>query len=279
MRFLSVLITLAALAYGGYWVNLHHPELKGKALDWMNNGTFHTLEARFTAQQIMEANQRALLKDNRHKFLEPTMKFSPYLLMRVKYTAQEDVTKEGMIIWDLLDGEMVLNTNHWEKTHGFFDCINAYVEKDEFRIIRALAEKGNSLDREALSKTLRVENDVLGKWLESCRKKKLVVQMGNHYRLHFQDPRLPVKRPNTLIDDRIVTKSCNLSERLSKRFSHGQIKRIAEAAFGQDFAIRSTLVVYLPIYCITIQNPDGSVHTSYWNALNGRSLPFTALLE
>ncbi len=278
MRIISTLLTLAALGYGGYWVNTNHPELKGRVLDYINNGSFHTLEARFTAQQIMEMNRKTLLKDDRHKFLEPSMKFSPYLLMEVKYTNAENQTGEGLILWDLLDGEMVLNTNHWEKTHGFADCINAYVEKNEFRVIKALAERGGVLDRETILKALHVENDILGNWLETCRRKKIVVQSGSMYRLHLQKPRLAVK-PETFVDDRLVTKSCNSSERLSKRFSHTQIRRITEAAFGQDFAVRSTLAVYLPIYCITIENPDGSVHTSYWNALNGRPLPFTALLE
>jgi hypothetical protein len=198
--------------------------------------------------------------------------------MEVKYTNHENQTGEGLILWDLLDGEMVLNTNHWEKTHGFADCINSYVEKNEFRVIRTLAERGGTLDRETLLKALQVENDILGNWLETCRRKKIVVQSGSQYRLHLQKPRLAVK-PETFVDDRLVTKSCNSAERLSKRFSHTQIRRITEAAFGQDFAVRNTLAVYLPIYCITIENPDGSVHTSYWNALNGRPLPFTALLE
>lgn len=278
MRILSTLVTLGALGYGGYWVNLNHPEVKGKVMDFIHSGSFHTLEARFTAQQIMEMNKLSLLKDSRHKFLEPTMKFSPYLLMEVKYSTPENQTGEGMILWDLLDGEMVLNTNHWEKTHGFADCINAHVEKNEFRVIKTLAERGGVLDRESIIKALQVENDVLGGWLETSKRKKIVVQSGNHYRLHLQKPRLAVK-PETIVDDRLVTKACNSAECLSKRFSHNQIRRISEAAFGQDFAVRNTLAVYLPIYCITIENPDGSVHTSYWNALNGRQLPFTALLE
>ena len=278
MRLLSTLLTLGSLAYGGYWINTNHPELKGKVIDFVQSGHFHTLEARFTAQQIMEMNRDVLLKDSRHKFLEPTMKFSPYLLMEVKYSTPEHQTGEGLILWDLLDGEMVLNTNHWEKTHGFADCINAHIEKNEFRVIKVLAERNIALDRESLLRSLQIENDVLGAWLESSKRKKIVVQAGNHYRLHLQKPRLAV-RPETAVDDRLVTKACNSAERLSKRFSHNQIRRIAEAAFGQDFAIRNTLSVYLPIYCITIENPDGSLHTSYWNALNGRSLPFTSLLE
>jgi hypothetical protein len=277
MRILSTLVSLAILGYGGYWTNLNYPDLKTRTMEWIESGKFHTLEARFTAEQIMDMNRKVLLKDERHKFLTPSTKFSPYLLMEVKFTSNLE-TGEGIILWDLLDGEMVLNTNHWEKTHGFCDCINAKIAKDEFRVINTLSERGGILDRESLLQSLQVENDLLSAWLDGCRRKKLVVQTGSQYRLHLQKPRLS-PRPQTIIDDRLVTKSYKSSDRLGKRFSDSQVKRIAEAAFGQDFAIRHTLDVYLPIYCITIENPDGSVHSSYWNALNGKQLPFTALLE
>ena len=278
MRLISTAVLVAAISYGMYWYNDTKPDLKAKALEFVNSGDFHTLEARFSANQIMEMNKKFLLKDEKHKFLSPVIKFSPYVLIEVKYNTVEMQTGEGVILWDLLEGEMVLNTDHWEKTHGFSDCINANIEKNEFRVINALAERGGALDRENLLRVLQIENDVLGGWLDGCRRKKLVVQNGNTYRLHLQKPRLAVK-PETLIDDRLVTKSYKSTERLPRRFSHHQVKKIAEAAFGQDFAIRHTLDVYLPIYCITVQNPDGSVHTSYWNAINGRAIPFTALLD
>lgn len=278
MKLLSTLVTVAGLVYGGYWVNINHPDWKAQVLEFINSGSFHTLEARFTAQQIMDMNNRTLLKDERHKFLPAATKFSPYVLMEVKYSNAMHETTESLILWDLLDGEMVINTNQWEKTHGYADCINANVEKNEFRVINALAERGGILDRENLLRALHVENDVLGHWLDGCRRKKLVVQSGSQYRLHLQRPKL-ITTPETMIDDHIVTKFYKSTERLKKRFTHSQIKRIAESSFGTDFAIRNTLDVYLPIYCITVENPDGSVHTSYWNALNGRPLPFTSLLE
>ena len=278
MRLLSSLFTLAALCYGAYWANQHHPDLKHKALEFVNSGQFHTLEARFTAKQIMDLNQADLLKDTRHKFLHSSIKFAPYLLMQVKYTKSDLQTNEGLMLWDLLDGEMVINTNHWEKTHGFGDCIKSNVKKDEFRVLNVLADKGGILDRESLLNVMQVENDILGAWLESCRKKQLIVQSGNHYRIHLHNPRFNVN-PETLIDDRLVTKSYKNADRLARRFSRQQIKTISESAFGRDFAIRHMMYVFLPIYCITVQNPDESQHTSYWNAINGGQISFTSLIE
>ena len=269
---------IALLGYGLYWANLTHPEVKSKALEFVNSGTFHTLEARYSAKQIMDSHRRELLKDDKHRYLEPIVKFSPYLLMEVKYSHSDQHTGEGVILWDLLDGEMVIQTRQWEKTHGFGDCINANIEKNEFKIINLLAQKGGIIDKEYLFRAMQLETETLNPWIESCRRKKLIVQAGSQIRLHLQNPKLNV-RPETIIDDRLVTKSCKQAEKLKKRFSKTQIKHLAEAAFGYDFTIRNSMEVYLPIYAITVENPDSSVHTSYWNAINGSLLPFTAILE
>jgi len=271
MRLLFTLLTLASACYGLWWLSSTQPEVKTRLEEILNMGSFNTLEVRYSASHIMNANRRHLLKDNRHRYLEPTIKFYPYTLLEVKYTVSEKKTREGVILWDLNDGEMVIETKNWLKTHGLGDCINAGTDRHEFQIINTLAAKGGSADREALIKVLHVENAVLDAWIESCRRKQLIVQSGNRYRLHLEKPLLQM-RPSTKIDERLVTKPHRNAERVPGRFSLAQIEKIAKAAFGSDFAIRKTLDLYLPVHCITVQNPDGSVHTSHWNALNGKRM-------
>lgn len=278
LRLLSSLVSLSVLLYGGYYISVKHPEIKSKIMDMVHSGNFHTLEARFSARQIMEGNKRHLLRDERHQFLEPTTKYSPYLLMEVKYTRPDLTTGEGILLWDLIDGEMVRTTTNWEKTHGYADCIKARLTPQEFRIVNLLADRGGTLDRGSLIRILQTENESLDRAIESCRKKKLIVLNGNQYRLHLQRPRLHVL-PETTIDEHLVTKSLKNAERLSPRFSDWQIKQIAESAFSADFAIRSSMTVYLPIYSISVYNPDGTARTSYWNALSGNEIPFSALIE
>jgi hypothetical protein len=69
-----------------------------------------------------------------------------------------------------------------------------------------------------------------------------------------------------------VTKPHRNANRLNRRYSFSQIQRIAAAAFGSDFAIRKSTDIFLPVHCIVVQNPDGSIHFSHWNALNGSRL-------
>ncbi len=271
MRFLFTLITLGAACYGVWWLTETKPEVKSKVEDILHAGSFNTLEIRYTANQIMDAHRKQLLKDNRHKFLEPTLKFYPYLLLDVKYAISNKKTKEGVMLWDLTDGEMVIDTKQWEKTHGFGDCINANTDRQEFRVINTLAYKGGSADRETLIKALHVENEVLDAWIESCRRKQLIVQTGNNYRLHLEKPMLRIV-PSTKLDERLVTKPQRNAEKIPSRFSLAQIEKMTKSAFGNDFAVRKTTDIYLPVHCILVQNPDGSIHSSHWNALNGKRM-------
>ena len=278
MKKLLALIFLGLLGVVGWWVDTIHPEYKNKVVDLVSPDNFHTLEIKYTAEQIMDTHALTLLKTDEHHFLDSKIKYYPYLLMEVKYAQDDLVTNEGVILWDMIDGEMVVSENDWEKTHGFGDCIKSKVEKAEFKIINMLAARGGTIDRETLSYNLRVDNDVLDSWLENCRKKKLIVQNGNHYRLHMKTPRIHVQ-PRTHIDDKLVTKTFHKGGRITRRFSPTQIKRIAQSAFGSDFVIRKATKVYLPVCTLTVENPDGSLHTSYWNTLNGKELSFYTLFE
>lgn len=273
-----ILATIGMTGYGLWWLGTTHPEIKNKVEEFIDAGYFHTLEVRYTANQIMETHRNELLKTNQHKYLEPQVSFYPYLLLEVKYSVSEDKTTEGVILWDLTDGEMVIDTLRWIKTHGFGDCIDANTDRHEFKILHLLSKKGGSLDRDGLFKALNIDNEVLNGWVESLRRKKLIVQVGNKYRLHLENPRLKTS-PQTRIDERLVTKPQRNAIRVSRRYSISQIEKIAKAAFGNDFTIRKTTDVYLPVHSIVVENSDGSIHTSHWNALNGKQLIGTVFID
>ncbi len=270
-RLLSTLLMLSAFSTGGYWVWKNVPQVRAFVEEHIDTSSFHTLEVRHTAQQIMETRSLELLRDDQHTFLKPSLLFYPYLLLEVKYTDSNHQTREGVILWGLDDGEMVIDASTWEKTHGFQDCIVARANRNDFRILNALAKKRSPMRRDQLSDALHVETDLLDQWLDRCREKKLVVQSGGNYRLHFERPKLQVK-PQTHLNDWLVTKPYKNAEKVPKRYTVGQVESIAQAAFGNDFTIRNKKEVFLPVYSIIVQNPDGSRFTSYWNALNGQRL-------
>jgi hypothetical protein len=278
MRLLFILLTLGAIGYGAWQISQTHPEMKNTVEKYLPAQEFHTLEIRYTAEQIMSSHRKELLKSHQHKYLESQLRFYPYVLMEVKYCPTPKKTQESLILWDLCDGEMVLETKGWEKTHGFGDCILAGTDRYEFKVINLLAKKGGSCDREDLIKGLHLENNVLDSLIDKLRQKQLLVFSGNQYRLHLQKPMLKTY-PETKINERLVTKTWKNAHKISKRFSLAQIEKLAQAAFGDDFAIRHTSDVYLPVHSIVVQNPDGSVHTSLWNALNGKRILYSHSID
>ncbi len=278
MRILSTIIFLGALGYGLWWVNEKHPEWKTQALQLLHSSDITALEPRLTPEQIIEHYRKTLLSEGHQRLFEPEIKYYPYLLMEVKYALSAEKTGEGVILWDLLDGEMITDATHWEKTHGFSDCINANASKSELQIIQAIAKRGGHVDEETLRRMTALDKNILQTWIGSCRRKKLIVQNGRNYRLHMQNPRLSVL-PETIVNGPLTTKTISNAACIAKRYNPRDIRRAASYAFGEDFAIRTTREVYLPIYRMTIQNPDLSLYSAYFNALSGRQIASQSFVE
>ena len=275
-RLLMVTLCLSAVTFAGYWSWNHRERIFDVMNHYIDNGDFLTLEARYSAEQIMKAHSQELLVDESHQFQKPSLKFYPYLLIEAKYSGDDRKTHEGVILWSMVDGEMILNTHTWECTHGFQDAMLVGATREEFRIMNALAAYGGSLTRDQLQKELRLEFETFEPWIDSARDKRLIIQQCNELKLHVEKPKIRVT-PQTRINQWLVTKPYRHVQRIAKRFSRKQIENTAQAAFGSDFTIRSVKEVALPIYSIGVLNPDGSVRTTFWNALNGQKIQPGAL--
>lgn len=178
MRLLYTLFTLAVGGYGLYWLTDKNPDLKQKAEEILDFRTTNALETRFDAAQVMEIHQKQLLKEKGSRFLTPELKFFPHLLLEVKYSDSKGRTKESLMLWDLTEGEMVLDSKTWEKTHGFADCILSHAQLLEFKILQTLAEKGGNCDISVLHEKLQIEIPLLEAILQGCIKKNLLLQTG-----------------------------------------------------------------------------------------------------
>lgn len=271
MRLIFSILCVIAIVGGSWYLWETNPNIRDVVTQYIENGEVLTLEARYTSDQIMNAHRAELILDESYAYQEPELKFHPYLLMEVKYTQPDKKTKEGVILWSMVDGEMVLDTQTWEKTHGFEDAILANANRDDFKILNALAKFKGKMSADQLQKELHVEPETLAPWVDNTRQKHLVVQKGGELQLHFQNPKILVA-PQTKINQWLVTKPYIHAQRIAKKYSPSQIQSIARAAFGQDFMIRSVTEVFLPVYSIEVLNPDGSVLTSFWNALNGQRI-------
>ena len=272
MRLLTTFFSLATLGYGLYWVADKNPELKQKAEELLHFRTTSALETRYRASQVMDSHQKSLLKEKGARFLDPELRFYPYLLMEVKFSNQNR-TKEGLVLWDLTDGEMVLDTKTWEKTHGFADCLNTSAQSHEFQILSYLSAQGGASDVESLEQHMHLERPLLEVMLQGCLRKNLIISNGaNHYRVHLDSPKW-TSSPETKLYEPLTTRPHKGAIRACRHFSKAQVERMAKLAFGESFSIRTSTEIYLPIHRIVVENPDGSIHTSHFNALSGNELP------
>ncbi len=273
MRLLFTLITLAIGGYGFFWMTDKNPDLKQKVEELLDFRTTTALETRFDSAQVMETHNKKLLKEKGARYLDPTLRFFPHLLLEVKYCDSKKRTKEGFILWDLTDGEMVLNTKSWDKTHGFADCILTNATSNEIKLLNLFAIQGGTCETATLLKKAEIELPLLEILLRSCLKKNLITSLGNNkYRLHLEDPKLVVK-PETKLHEQLTTHSHRRVERAAKNFSRAQVERLIKMSFGEGFSVRSATELYLPVHRIVIQKADGSTKTAHFNALTGKELP------
>lgn len=269
MRLFKLLVVFLVLGAGGWWLweNQHH--VSNKFAHYIS-GEILTLEARYTPEQIMESYRKELLGDDQHSFLDPSLKFYPYLLLDVKYNNEDNKTREGVILWSLENGEMVLNTSSWETTQGFQDCIRAGACASDYKVIRLLAKNHGTMRKEQLAKELRGTDVNVDEILKGAFEKHLIAQRGDDIFLYFENPKLPIA-PQTKIAQELVTKNYDRTSRVPERYSKGEIEKAVKAAFA-NISLRETKELFLPVFSIQVLNPDGSVMTTYWNALNGQRI-------
>ena len=173
---------------------------------------------------------------------------------------------------------MVINTSTWEKTHGFGACLAAGIDRQEFKIIHLLSQKKGFCSRQHLQEQLHIEHQMLDILVERLKKKQLLIHTGNQCRLHLQDPHF-TSLPVTAMTERLVTKKGKSTQKITRRFSSSQVENLCKAAFGDDFSARHMTTVYLPVHSLVVQNPDGSLHTSLWNALNGKRILYSHAVD
>lgn len=267
-RPIAMLIVAAAIGFGAYTLWEGNPNMRSAIGQYIDNGEIKTLEVRYTPEKVMETFGKELLSDGERTFQKAELKFQPHALFNIKYTSADKKTKEGVLLWSLVDGEMVVDCDRWETTHGFEDAINAQANRNDFKILHALEKAKGRLPIELLQKELHVEQDLFVSWLDAAKEKHLIVQQGNEILLHFQNPRLFVT-PQTKLSQSLVSKPYNHAQKVSRCYSPSQIEKVARAAFGQDFTIRTQEVIFLPLYSIDILNPDGSTRTVDFNAITG----------
>jgi hypothetical protein len=258
---------LVAVGIGCFWAYHNAEALKTLALPSDHDETIETLETVCLADEIL-AKQTRLLPSKHHSFGPVTLFFSPHLLIQSKYSVDGRSSQSASMLWDLTDGELVLDTNTFEHTQGFADCLVSQPNADDFRILHLLARSG-PLSKETVIHELGGNDETLCERIEGLRKRHMVIVSNDIVRLHVESPLLKID-PVTVMTRPFVHRHTVRSTLIEAKYSRHDLENLVKAAFGSNLAIRTSRVIYIPTYEIVVNNPDGSVRKTYWNAVCGR---------
>jgi hypothetical protein len=232
--------------------------------------TVETFELAIKPDDLLKAHA-SLLSTKEHSFGQVTALYSPHLLLQVKYAKNGKETSSSSMLWDLVQGELVLGTDSFLKTRGFSDCLQSQASAEDFRILHMLVKAGGSLTKGSITQDSGMEEGVVSERIESLRKRHLVSLSGDIVHLHVESPLLKVD-PATTMKRPFVHKETTRGSLLQSTYSEREVQNLVEAAFGKDLAILSSNVIYVPLYELPVQNPDGSIRRTYWNAISGKEV-------
>ena len=97
----------------------------------------------------------------------------------------------------------------------------------------------------------------------------MVIINNDIIRLHVESPLLKVD-PVTVITKPFVHRHTIRGSLIEAKYSKQELEALIKAAFGPNLAIRTCRMIYIPTYEVVVNNPDGSIRKTYWNAVSGR---------
>lgn len=206
--------------------------------------------------------------------IKTELNFFPHLLMHVKYAREglRSGTQEGVVLWSLVDGEMVLDTDSWECSKGFEDCLLFHADRKDFKILKALALLGGISSKESLRTLLELDGNNVEADIKQCCKKKLVFVSGSKIGLLFKSLKA-LQGSTTKLRSSLVSYSTPRKSRFYPReYSSDRVRNLAKMAFGDNFVIVKHETVFVPVYKISVKNESGASRSEYINAVNGMEL-------
>lgn len=229
-------------------------------------------ERKFTPEQVL-----AMFPGEDDVTLE--LMFVPHTLMQVRYPGDETtkkgttpVSQEGAILWNLVEGEIVLNTSSWTCSKGLRECLLLKAKTQDIRVMQTLAALGGSASKETLSHALSLKNIPADKVIKECFKKKLIFLKDNHVTSHLPQSHLIRGCTTVLQAQPVWLQRPKGSSICTPHYSSEEVQKLTKRMFGSNFIILESSSVYMPVYKVAMKASDSSVRLEYVNAVTGKKL-------
>lgn len=231
------------------------------------------LEKLKTLERLISPDQVCLLfADYPEENVSVDMCFFPHVLFHIKFS-KEDPRKgsqEGQLLWSLVDGELVLDTDTWTKTQGFKECLLLQANQQDMVVMQTLSRLGGAVSRDTLLQALMMKHAKADQMIRKCQKKKLVfVYAGDKIGYHFRQPQFVQGCTTRMHREPVLLRKTRGMSLWPNTYSEDRIKELASMVFGQNFFIINTEEVYVPVYKVMLRSPEDSVRIQYVNAVNG----------
>ncbi len=237
----------------------------------MKESTVVTFEMKYNEDEITSFVLKKLPSE-KYNIGQTRLLYSPCLLVDVKHIGGSGKsTEESSMVWDLMDGELFISLDTFQATSGFRDCLTSQANLDDFRMLHLLSEEGGMLTKEKLIRLSGIDDDTASSVIESLRKRHLVTIQHDLVRLHVKNPFFSVE-PSTSITKPFVQKTIPTVNMVTESFSRKSIEKLIQHAYGKDVAILDSEFVWIPIWEVDINNPDGSTRRTFWNGLSGKEI-------
>lgn len=203
--------------------------------------------------------------------------FVPHTLLQVRIPGEDTskknivpISQEGFILWNLVDGEMVLNTSSWICSKGLRECLLLKADSADVQVMQTLAGLGGYASKDTLSQALFLKNIPADKVIKHCLKKKLIFLKENHVTSHLQQTQ-PIRGCTTNLHSMPVwLRKPKGASIYTKHYSNENIQKLAKMIFGSNFLIVNSSLVYVPVYKVSTQAADSSTRLEYVNAITGK---------
>jgi len=263
--FLIVFAIFSGMALSFWGGNLGHAIQR-----YVENEEFLVLKQKYTADDIVEAHRKELFGEKDASLDDVSLQFHPHLLMEVAYQTSSHRLGKGVLLWSLVDGEMVIDASSWEKTRGFSRALQAKADFQDFLVLNTLARFDGELSLQRLYRELRMDKGVFLSVMQRVKDKSLVMQKDAKVSLLGLNSCFPIA-PRTTIGSWFMNRSYAHAKCVKVRYSEDEVQELALAAFGdRDFKIIRSSRVYIPVYNVLVRNHfDGSLDFSAWNGMTG----------
>lgn len=204
----------------------------------------------------------------------------PHILMHVRYPGDEStvkkgaqpVSQEGTILWNLVEGEIVLNTSSWTCSKGLRECLLLKAKTQDIQVMQTLASLGGSASKETLSHALSLKNIPADKVIKECFRKKLIFLKDNHVTSHLPQINLIRGCTTVLQTQPVWLQKPKDASICTPHYSSEQVQKLTKRIFGSNFIILESSSVYIPMYKVSMKSSDSSVRLEYVHAITGKKL-------